>query len=378
MGAPERASTGPTRGAPRRAGSTAVAAALLACAAALLAGSLPASLAGAASPGRGGDVAYVGDTCERIESEWLDYVSCRGELYKVGRGGSAAPVKLAEGEDLRPIDAAWSPDGKSLAVTGTGKINDPATGSPSPASYAQNVFRVSADGARVEPLTDNTRAEGQASVSYEGVEWFPGGGRIVYAKMVDEGEGPQEQYDLYALNVATGAEVQLTRTPYHEMAPSVSPDGRRIAYASLGGGSWDVWALRLARGGTPARSVKLTDGEAYTDGLWNVSHFDPDWSPDGEQIAFSSDRSGRSDIYRMKARPEGPTPDGGYNRPVRLTSGGGAGEPAWSPGGKRIAYSAGSPGAADIFTMRADDGSRPVRLTDNPDDDRSPSWQPLP
>ena len=72
---------------------------------------------------------------------------------------------------------------------------------------------------------------------------------------------------------------------------------------------------------------------------------EPDWSPDGSKIAWSSNRDGDYEIYVMSA-------EGGDV--TQLTSHGGAFSPRWSPDGRLIAYSRGS-----IVVMNAD-GSDPV------------------
>ena len=47
----------------------------------------------------------------------------------------------------------------------------------------------------------------------------------------------------------------------------------------------------------------------------------------------------------------------------------------WSPEGNRIAFGSDRDGNDDIYVMDAD-GSNVVRLTDDPDDDFSPDWSP--
>ena len=64
------------------------------------------------------------------------------------------------------------------------------------------------------------------------------------------------------------------------VTPAVSPDGRSIAFIAMG----DAWVL--PRDGAP---VQVTDDEAV--------EIDPAWSPDGNQLAFSSDRGGRMDLW---------------------------------------------------------------------------------
>jgi TolB protein len=86
-------------------------------------------------------------------------------------------------------------------------------------------------------------------------------------------------------------------------------------------------------------------------------------SPDGTQIGF--DRGG--DIYVMRR-------DGSAVR--RLTDGVGSNfDPAWSPDGKRLAFTTTRFGKAEATVMNAD-GTRVVRITHNHVNDLSPSWSP--
>jgi len=114
----------------------------------------------------------------------------------------------------------------------------------------------------------------------------------------------------------------------------------------------------------------------------NSRNLDPAWSPDGKRIAFSGFQHcvfgvpGRctSEIFVMNADGSGVTRL--TNRPDT-----GSYSPTWSPDGRRIAIQStafGFPGgiqAVDIFAMDAD-GSRLVRLTGEPGADLGPKWSP--
>ena len=148
---------------------------------------------------------------------------------------------------------------------------------------------------------------------------------------------------------------RLTDHDYTDRYPSWSPDGQRIAFDSNRDGNFEVYVMD-ADGGNPRR---LTDHEAY-DGS-------PSWSPDGRRIAFHSLRDGNFEVYVMDA-------DGG--NPRRLTDHEAYdGSPSWSPDGRRIAFHSLRDGNFEVYVMDAD-GGNPRRLTDHDAIDGSPSWSP--
>jgi hypothetical protein len=79
----------------------------------------------------------------------------------------------------------------------------------------------------------------------------------------------------------------------------------------------------------------------------------PAWSPDGERIAFATDRDGNWELYVMEA-------DGAAQRRLTNTQEDES-SPAWSTG--------------EIYVMNSD-ASGLTRLTDNPADDSFPAWRP--
>ena len=68
--------------------------------------------------------------------------------------------------------------------------------------------------------------------------------------------------------------------------PSLSPDGSQIAFSYQG----DIWTVSRAGGD----ATRLTIHEAYES--------NPQWSPDGESILFSSSRNGNNDLYTMNTK----------------------------------------------------------------------------
>jgi Tol biopolymer transport system component len=198
---------------------------------------------------------------------------------------------------------------------------------------------------------------------------------------------------------------QLTDQPGPELFPNLSPDGKSLVYAARATDNWDIFLQRV--GGKNA--INLTADSSEDD-----NH--PVFSPDGEKIAFQSDRNGGG-IYLMGATGESVrrltdfgyhpawSPDGkeivfasswvarpearqgmsqlwildvttGATRRLEIRGNPDAIQPHWSPHGHRIAYwgFALDKGAQrDIWTVPAK-GGEPVAVTDDPAIDWDPIW----
>lgn len=223
-------------------------------------------------------------------------------------------------------------------------------------------------------------------------------GRIVWASS-RAGDG---RINLWSIRPDGTGATRVTRTFVQAVFPSISPDGTRIAFASMDSGVWFIYLIEMD--GTDL--VQLTDFSSAvphwspdgtrlvfnsdhddepkdTPDLWGMAidgtelveyvdrpptaDFNGQWSPDGERILFVSDRDGNYNLYVL-------TLDGSTLE--RLTSHGGADfNPRWSPDGSRIAFVSDRRGNPDIYVMDAD-GSNAVRLTDHPGLDRAPAWSP--
>jgi TolB protein len=141
------------------------------------------------------------------------------------------------------------------------------------------------------------------------------------------------------------------------LSPRISPDNSRIAFASLGRNGWDIRMYSLELG-------RLVSFPAGTAGGSNQS---PAWSGDGTKVAFSSSRSGDSEIWVADA-------SGGNVRSVTSFRGPNI-APAWNPRtNAQIAWAGGRTGEPQIYTMDQD-GANVQRLTDS-GYAVSPSWSP--
>lgn len=150
-------------------------------------------------------------------------------------------------------------------------------------------------------------------------------------------------------------------------APSLSPDGRWVAFLSTR--QLDV-ELYLADAATGRILRKLVSAE--TDPHFDyLSYIDASvaWSPDGRRFAFAVFAEGerRLAIYDLER--------GEVERRIDLPGIAGVRHPAWSPDGRRLAFSATADGASDLYAVELESGAL-TRLTNDPYTAIQPAFSP--
>ena len=148
----------------------------------------------------------------------------------------------------------------------------------------------------------------------------------------------------------------LTTGPSQNHSPRLSPDGELIAFVSDREGNSDIYVM--TRSGE--NIILISDGEG------TASH--PRWSPDGRQIAFLLEaEDGNTQVFLSNVDDP---------QAHRITVGDFTeGPPAWSPDGKWIAFSlSDSDGDGQGIVLRNPGGVNQITLTDGPD--FNPSWSP--
>jgi TolB protein len=214
--------------------------------------------------------------------------------------------------------------------------------------------------------------------------------------------------EIWAMDYDGQNQHQVTHLGTISLSPRISPDNARIAFASLGREGWSIrmYSLELNR---------LVNFPAGTAGGSNQS---PAWSSDGSKIAFSSSRSGDSEIWVADANggnlhkltnypgpdvaptwnprtnaqlawvsahgtglPQIYTMDQDGANVQRLTDGGYAISPSWASNGQFLTFSwnrkygPGAPGGQDIYVMDIV-SKRWLQLTHDAGSNDFPSWAP--
>jgi len=298
------------------------------------------------------------------------------QVYTIGPDG-AGERRLSAGVGAT-FPAALSPDGRTVIGVAVREEGG---------DHGEQMVVLPAGGGAAHPL-------GPASARARSPSWAPDGRWVVF-------ESDRESFrDLYRINADGSGLRRLTENREGNFDPAVSPDGRRIAFASSRDGDSEVYVMGADGSGQRRLTAFYRDDWA------------PRWSPDGRAIAFLSNREGADRIFLVRSdgtglrrlntdttrtgqeadlawSPDGahiahawhPRPGESRIRIVDVQTGTareiagveGASQPAWSPDGRLLAFTAGTAAEADVWIARAD-GSAPTRITHAPGADWLPRW----
>lgn len=129
--------------------------------------------------------------------------------------------------------------------------------------------------------------------------------------------------------------ITITEPGVPAWEPAVSRRGYRLAYERILR-SLSIWELNVAEA-SEKKPTLLVSSTSNTD-----QGPGPQFSPDGKNLAYMSDRNGTMEIW-VASR------DGG--NPYQLTAVGGAGTPRWSPDSQSIAFDVGTTTGEKIVTV---------------------------
>jgi TolB protein len=206
------------------------------------------------------------------------------------------------------------------------------------------IYSIEADGTSERQLTNN-EFEDWAAV------WTPDKQQIVFHSNRDG------YYAIYSMN-RDGSDVRrISPEGRHAQFPSVSPDGRYVAFEMYMGfdDEWDIFVMSL---NGCNRISQVTFAAGHDGG--------PAFSPDGSQLAYHSTQEGYYDIYVLNLNGTGTKRLTFYPQTMDVW-------PQWSADGKQIIFHSERTGNSEIFMMNAD-GSNQHNLTNNPALDRVPRY----
>jgi CubicO group peptidase (beta-lactamase class C family) len=228
-------------------------------------------------------------------------------------------VTLNDGVEAElPVPAGgfsdWSPDGQQIAFSSSRNLNP-------------ELYLINADGTGLRRLTTDTAVDFLP-------RWSPDAMTLAFAS--DRGaltKMPLPEPDLWLLDVATGQTRPLTNGLGDVLGHSWSPNGDRIVFtrthteASPYG---DLWSVDVATG----------DATLLAEGNYSW----PEWSADGQNIAFVTERSGQPFVAYL---------DLDSNDHVEVAAGQ---FPRWSPDGRSMLMTRDD----SIFAVNLDDGTETV------------------
>jgi Tol biopolymer transport system component len=260
-------------------------------------------------------------------------------IWLVPADGSVRPRRLSA-QGFNSNAPRWSPDGRTLAFLSARNTESSAGEAPKPGEAPRpNIYLLSmAGGGEGIALT-------QLKNGVQSYQWSPDGSRIVAVSSV----GPMDA-------IAPAARKSDVRHYKH------------IRYKFNDTGWFDdkrrhLWVISVPGG----EAKQITEGQDWED-------TNPQWSPDGTRIAFVSDRTGRAyddsentDVWIIPAAggPLTKISDHAFRDD----------SPRWSPDGRQIAFSSDRDGNNEIYVMRPD-GSQATRITGNSSTDYQPRWGP--
>jgi dipeptidyl aminopeptidase/acylaminoacyl peptidase len=250
-------------------------------------------------------------------------VANHGEIAWDNGSGDRLQFVNADGSDLRNVGPpqrgwgggsfAWSPDGRQLAYLAGGFK---AAGPPK-----FTLYLVGASGQHPRRLT--------ACGDCQGVSWSPDGSQIAVVRVM--GRLAPAASNVWVVNAKTGAMRQITQCRVggcadFEFMPQLqwSPNAGEVLFVGRRTGnlvSLDTIRPDGSHPTTPTTITKITFPEEG--GCCDAAYPDPQWSPDGRDIAFDE----HNGIYIINADGTG----------VRRLVANGA-YPAWSPNGSRLVY----------------------------------------
>ena len=260
-------------------------------------------------------------------------------------------------------DPIWSPDGSRLVVTVTESVrHDEAYDYVGAKMLFSRLEGWSSDVAVIPAAGGRATLLAATPGSEFAPQWLDDS-RISLQRVSED----QTTREILTVRLSDGQEQILHRDVdekwwslgYLGADPRPSPDGRWIAFLSDREGWNHIYLVSSdkSQSGDGADLIQLTEG--------SHEYGDLAWSPDGRRLAFSLNSTDGPGIRHLAVAEIGHDPSA--SSITTLTSGGGTNTaPSWSPDGRHIVFQHTDPeSSADLFIIETAAGSEPRRLTDS-------------
>jgi TolB protein len=173
---------------------------------------------------------------------------------------------------------------------------------------------------------------------------------------VSDRQAPYQQKEIYLMDYDGWNQRPITAHRSLSLAPDWSPDGQLLAYVTWVRGTPGIFVADFRRNGEKRALV--------TDGTLNSS---PTFSPDGRRFAFTRSTGGSAEIHLADTSGEA--------RRQLTYSPGIDTSPAWSPSGREIAFTSSRSGSPQIYVMDSE-GANLRRISTQGSYNDGAAWSP--
>lgn len=196
------------------------------------------------------------------------------------------------------------------------------------------------------------------SIAHVAPTWSPDGSRLAFQRIA------KTKTDIYTHSLTSDESRPVTDDPFEDVEPEWSPSGRMILFTSDRAGGTNLWSTPVDNDGRTGSPVQVTTG-AGQDIQVAVA-------PAGRRLAFVI-RSLDSDLWRLPVDPVTGKPRGEARPLVATTREDSRG--AWSPDGTRVAFNSDRTGDMNVW-IHAPEAGTTERMTEGAGGDYQPRWSP--
>jgi len=255
-------------------------------------------------------------------------------------------LDVSSGKEIKLVDNAFNP---SYSPDGKRIAVDASW------AAARRIWVVDRQGHNPQQITTDTSEE----VAHVAPSWSPDGKKIVFQNMV------RTKFDIRVVNLESKQMSWITNDLFSNIRPAWSPSGKFIYFSSYRSGGINIWRAPVKSDGTVSGPLQQVTTGAGQD-------VEVATSPDGKGIAFATLRQ-NADIWKLPVLPQTGLAAGAPEAVVSTTREDSRG--AWSPDSNMVAFNSDRAGDMNIWLLSSTD-SNARQLTTGHGGDFQPNWSP--